>query len=373
MADTKDPATPTSRSRLVRTVALPGAALLLVWVLVSAVAIHDARAARSIATGVRAEVAPVVDVLVAVQQERRLALQHLSPSSPSGQRTDEEALLSQRTQTDQAISRLRATGSGNLPHGFARLPDHRTAVDAGTVPYQEVSDFYGGLLDAGTQRLESGARAVADPVAGHQLRTAAELFRAGARMTAAVSLADDALASGGFTAEQHLEFAHEVGGYRAVLEPGLADLAPAASAVQRELVAGRGWHSLQDLQDQLVSAAPGSPAPLPDNGQWRRVGTEVSEDVLAMAVEQAAAATGNGVTAANRDLARTASVSAVGLIVLVAVTIALIRRIRALLVEIGPEPARSQRQRALTLSPRPSEQTAAAADVPTLPTRLTGS
>lgn len=312
MAETKDPGTPTARSRLVRTTALPGAALLLVWILVSTIAIHDAAAARSAATAARAAATPAVDVLVALQQERRLALQHLS-SSPGGQRPDAEALLSQRAQTDQAVSRLRTAVAGDLPADFARLPEHRAAVDAGAVPHREVSGFYGGLLDAGTRQLDVGARSVAEPVAGHRLRSAAELFRAGARMSAAVSLGDRALASGGFTPAQHVEFAREIGGYPAALGTGPPDLAPAASAVHRDLVAGQGWRRMQELQDQLISAAPGSGAPLPDREAWRSTGTEVTADVLAVAVEQATAATGTGVTAANRDLLRSSSVGAAGL------------------------------------------------------------
>src|SRR5699024_8491419 len=181
-------------------------------------------------------------------------------------------------------------------------------VDAGTVSHREVAGFYGGLLDAGTRRLDVGARSVVDPVAGHRLRTAAELFRAGARMSTAVWLGDRALASGGFTPAQHVEFARVAGYYRAALGTDPPDLAPAASAVHRDLVAGQGWRRMQELQDLLISAAPGSGARLPDGELWRSTGTEVTADVLAVAVEQATAAADTGVTAANRDLLRTGAV-----------------------------------------------------------------
>ncbi|MBE9373257.1 nitrate- and nitrite sensing domain-containing protein [Saccharopolyspora sp. HNM0983] len=326
---------PDARPRRLRAAAWPGLVLLLVWLLVSSIAVHGALADRSAAAGVRAETTPVVDVLVAVQQERRLALQRLAPPpGPGERRPDAAALLSQRAQTDQALARLRVV-AGAVPDRFAGLPQHREAVDAGTVPRGEVAAFYGGLLDAGVHRLDVGARVVADPTAGHQLRTAAELFRVSARMAGAAALADGALGSGGFTTAEHVEFARQVGGYRAVLEPGLPDLAREAAAVHRELVTGHGWRTLMDLQDQLISAAPGSGAPLPDGEQWRSTSTRVTQDLVALAVEQATAAPETGVRAADRELWATASVGAAGPVVLAAATAAVASRTRTRGATVG--------------------------------------
>ena len=64
------------RARLTRVVIVPGIVVLLIWAAFTGYAAYRGSSARTIATDVRDATAPAVRGLGALQEERRLAMQH---------------------------------------------------------------------------------------------------------------------------------------------------------------------------------------------------------------------------------------------------------------------------------------------------------
>ncbi|WP_433869482.1 sensor histidine kinase [Saccharopolyspora sp. CA-218241] len=307
----------TLRSRLSRVVVVPCVVLLLLWAVFAAVLLHGAQQRWSAAGALEATTAPLVNSLVAVHAERRLVVAGADP----------EALASQRTLTDRAARDMRdalrehsrsapvAARAAELDRALAGLPAARALVDSGQAPPESLAAHCDSTLAAAIDLLAAQARTSPVP---HAALVASEVFGAADRMSRAAALASTALAEGGFTPAAHREFAGLVGAYHAALDSNAGRAAPAAAELHRRLVAGPAWRWWVPAEDALVGFAPGVPAPAVDPVRWRALGAEVAADLVAVAVEQAHAATGLAVADAAGRWWRALGISVAALLAVVA-------------------------------------------------------
>ncbi|MGP4019882.1 sensor histidine kinase [Saccharopolyspora sp. 5N708] len=287
----------TIRARLTRVGVVPSIILLTIWLGYSALAVYDGYYSRVVATGVKNASIPAVNSLVALQNERRLAIERLSRPG-----VDPAALTSQRTQTDKAVGVMRAnlrnlvadapqaiaTRVRDLETLLSRLPQMRARLDTGQVSRRETFDYYNQVLDAGVNLFDTQARVVPDLQSSHAGLVATEIFRAADQMSRAASLGSAALVSGEFSTEDHLSFVHLVGAYHAELTVDMPAAEPRAADLHRQLTSGPDWQQLIDLENALVEHSSQLGGPFAVNeAEWQQITHEVSEDLVAIAVEQA--------------------------------------------------------------------------------------
>ncbi|MCI2419951.1 nitrate- and nitrite sensing domain-containing protein [Saccharopolyspora sp. K220] len=287
----------TIRARLTRVGVVPSIILLTIWLGYSSLTVYDGYYSRVVATGVKNASIPAVNSLVALQNERRLAVERLSRPD-----VDPAALTSQRTQTDKAVGEMRANLRNlvadapqpiavrvrDLEALLAQLPQMRARLDRGQASRPETFDYYNRLLDAGVNLFDTQARVVPDLQSSHAGLVATEVFRAADQMSRAASLGSAALVSGEFSTEDHLAFVYLVGAYHAKLDTDMPAAQPRAVELHRQLTSSVDWRRLIEFENALVEHPPQRNGNFAVNeADWRQVTHEVSEDLVAVAVEQA--------------------------------------------------------------------------------------
>ncbi|MDA3626368.1 nitrate- and nitrite sensing domain-containing protein [Saccharopolyspora sp. WRP15-2] len=286
----------TIRARLTRIGLVPSVILLVMWLGFSSLTIYDGYYATMVATGVQNASIPAANSLMELQEERRLELEHLSRPD-----TDPSAVTAQRTRTDAALARTRPNfdqlvsgspkviadqvrGLGSL---LAELPRQRAGMDSGAVSRQEAFAYYNRLLEKWADLFDTQARIVPDAKAGQAGLAGSEVFRAADRMSQAASLGSAALTSGQFGPGEHVTFAHLVGSYHARLDTNLPVMEPGGAELLRQLTASDAWRQLTEFENALIENPPRPGEPSVDPAAWGRVSTEVSQQLVEVAVQQA--------------------------------------------------------------------------------------
>jgi hypothetical protein len=287
----------TIRARLTRVGVVPSTILLTIWLGISSLTVYDAYDSRTVAAGVKNAVVPAVNSLVSLQKERRLAVERLSRPD-----VDPAALISQRTQTDKAVGEMRAnlqnlvadapqeiaTRVRDLESLLAQLPQQRARLDSGQTSRPETFDFYNRLLDAGVNLFDTQARVLPDLATSHAGLVATEVFRAADEMSRAASLGNAALVGGEFSTEDHLSFASLVGSYHSTLATEMPAAEPRAAELHRQLTGSGDWARLIGFENALVEHPPQRSGKFAvGEPEWQQVTNAVSDDLVAIAVEQA--------------------------------------------------------------------------------------
>ncbi|WP_263248684.1 sensor histidine kinase [Saccharopolyspora rosea] len=310
------------RARLTRVVIVPGVVVLVIWAAFTGYAAYRGYSARTIATGVRDATAPAVRGLGALQEERRLAMQHGD--------ADPGVVSARRAETDRAVRDVRAElrrlgeraparvadRAGQLDGLLAQLPAQRAALDSGNLDRRAAFAYYNRLLDAGVALLDAQARAVPDPESGRAGLVATDLVRAADQMSRASSLGGAALADGGFTAADHVTFASLVGAYHSTLDTSVPVAEPSAARQYARLSEDPAWQRLQGYETALVEHSPrvGGPFEIAV-ADWRSATEDVSQGLTSVAAEQATGGAELGVRNSDIGLVRIAVGSLVALLV----------------------------------------------------------
>ncbi|CRK57444.1 membrane protein SC1C221c [Alloactinosynnema sp. L-07] len=297
------------RSRLTGVVAVPAVILLVMWAVFSTFTIFDGIYIRDTAAAVKGGAIPAVNTLSALQRERQATIAALIADRP-----DLIGLTEQQQTTDLSLrdftAALEEMPGSATPEVDARLkpfveavtalPDRRIQVGGGNADKVEIYRYYNSLLDAGFALFDTQARELPDADMVESTLTMIEVIRAGDRMSRASSLAAIAIAAGGFTPDQHVEFVGLVGSYRTALATQV-DLGtdPLKGAFQR-LAATQAWGRLVADENRLIVAGPkaedtGSrrsqpPAPPVSAQDWESVSGTAAEELIKLATQQVAGA-----------------------------------------------------------------------------------
>ncbi|SDD07810.1 nitrate- and nitrite sensing domain-containing protein [Actinokineospora iranica] len=301
--------TTTIRSRLTGVVVVPSVILLVMWAVFSSYTVFDGIYLKAITSGVKGASIPAVNTFAALQRERQLTMTALSTNTP-----DTVALSSQQQVTDKAVQELRSALDGLASSAPAEvnarvqalnqvlqpLPQRRASVEARRANPDEIYNYYNSVLDAGTALFDTQSRIVPDPVVTQAALSATDIFRAADRMSRASSVAASAIAADTFTPEQHVEFAALVGSYRATLATASAVGTDSVKAHYQQIITSESWLRLTNAENALIGAAPRvteqgtggnrrpDPAAMPvDSTEWETLSTQISEDLIKLAVEQA--------------------------------------------------------------------------------------
>ncbi|MFF3766360.1 nitrate- and nitrite sensing domain-containing protein [Streptomyces sp. NPDC001922] len=256
----------TVRARIAWTVTVPVAALLALWVLVTAGVVRDAvrlHEAREADTRVRA---PITDAVAALQGERSAALRRLA----GGEQGAAGAVEEHARRTDRAVGRLRLDGgrtvADGLPPRAARrvvafvilaggLADARTA-GPGRESRDAVYGAYTEVIDAAltAEQALTGARPTS------RERAAAALSRSREQLAREDALLAAAGPARSLNGAAYRQFTGAVATRRAYEATAVAGLGATASR-QWAAVARSGAHAeVRAVEDQVLGADPGRAA-----------------------------------------------------------------------------------------------------------------
>ncbi|WP_156758700.1 nitrate- and nitrite sensing domain-containing protein [Actinokineospora pegani] len=299
--------TTTIRSRLTGVVVVPSVILLVMWAVFSSYTVFDGIYLKAVTSGVKDASIPAVNTFAALQRERQLTMAVISaPGSNTA------PLSAQQQETDRAINELRSaldTLAASAPQEvndrirelndvLAPLPQRRAQVESGRAELAEVFDYYNSVLDAGTALFDTQARIVPDPVVVQAGLVATDIFRSGDRQSRASSLASAAIATRGFTTEQHVDFALLVGSYRSTLTTAAQSGTERVKQQHNALIASQSWANLIAAEDAMIGLAPSEQdggsannsanvVPALGAAEWEALSSETSEQVIALAKQQA--------------------------------------------------------------------------------------
>ncbi|WP_424187428.1 nitrate- and nitrite sensing domain-containing protein [Actinokineospora sp. G85] len=303
--------TTTIRSRLTGVVVVPSVILLVMWAVFSSYTVFDGIYLKAVTSGVKDASIPAINTFAALQRERQLTMAVISaPGSNTA------PLGAQQQESDRAIAELRSALDALaasapqevndrirvLNEVLAPLPQRRAQVESGRAELAEVFDYYNSVLDAGNALFDTQARIVPDSVVVQAALAATDIFRAGDRQSRASSLASAAIATRGFTAKQHVDFALLVGSYRGTLTTAAQNGTERVKQQHSGMISSQSWATLAATEDAMIGLAPsGQGGGTPNNSannnanvvpaigaaEWEALSRETSEQVLALAKQQA--------------------------------------------------------------------------------------
>ncbi|OLR92054.1 sensor histidine kinase [Actinokineospora bangkokensis] len=295
--------TTTIRSRLTGVVVVPSVILLVMWAVFSSYTVFDGIYLKAVTSGVKDASIPAVETFAALQRERQLTMAALSAPG-----TGVAALSAQQKTTDEAVARLQlalddlvsgAPAEVNakvsaLDQALEPLPQRRAQVESGRADPTEIYNYYNSVLDAGASLFDTQARIVPDPVVVQAGLTATEIFRSADRMSRASSQASAAIAAGGFSEEQHVEFATLVGAYRGTLTSAVVNGTDQVKANYRAATTAESWTRLTNAENAMIGLVPRNRSaddedvvPPISAEDWEALSTETSDQLIALAIDQA--------------------------------------------------------------------------------------
>ena len=252
------------RTRVVAVAAIPCVSLLLVAIGAAGHFLSTGRHAQDWAVQNGRGIAPVVEMVEALQQERQLTMKSaVQPQRPS------PALIVARENVDRALQNLVPMGEAlakiapaefrrNLDNAtavLAKLPATRSGADAGSLRADDVYNFYNEAVEVITTGSAIANRFAPDAATAQALNTALTLFRSVEAMSRAHALAAAATVTG-FTEDQIRRFVEEVGYYRTTLSRLSDELAAPQRDRLRALFDGDDWRRTVAAEDALVALGP---------------------------------------------------------------------------------------------------------------------
>lgn len=310
----------TIRSRLTGVVVVPSVVLLVMWLAFSSYTVFDGFYIRAVAVGVKDASIPAVNSFVEIQKERQLTMTALSATD-----RNLDALHAQQLKVDQSVVKMKAAFDalasnapaevadkvGKLNTVLGELQQHRAQVESDKVDKRQIYDYYNSVIDAGTALFGTQARIVPDSEAGQGGLNATELFRAADWMSRAASIAAGGEIAGGLSPEDHLEFVALVGSYHSSLGTTMPFAVKSVQDKYRDLSGTDSWRRLVALENDLITN-PSTRIPLND---WQALVGPISERLVGLAVDQAAAASDIGLTNGNQKFTSVLIGSLVALLV----------------------------------------------------------
>ncbi|MER5971120.1 nitrate- and nitrite sensing domain-containing protein [Streptomyces sp. NPDC002055] len=256
----------TVRARIAWTVTVPVAALLALWVLVTAGVVRDAvrlHEAREADTRVRA---PIAAAVAALQGERSAALRRLA----GGERRAAGAVEDHARRTDRAVGRLRSAGgrtvADGLPPRAARhvvtfvtlaggLAEAR-AAGLGRESRDAVYAAYTEVIDAAL----TAEQTLASPRPAPRERAATALSRSREQLAREDALLAAAGPARSLNGAAYRQFTGAVATRRAYEASAVADLGALASRQWAAVARGGAHAEVRAVEDQVLGADPGRAA-----------------------------------------------------------------------------------------------------------------
>ncbi|WP_433172335.1 nitrate- and nitrite sensing domain-containing protein [Actinoallomurus sp. CA-150999] len=211
---------------------------------------------------------PVVDLVTALQQERRLSAVYLGDPSPANR----AALNAQRGRTDKTDATFRADAHTALHSRIRKevkgrvrellpllreLPVERAAIDTKNVARAQATQTFDRIIDGAFLIYNHNAE-LDDRNISRDGRTLIALTRAKEVLSREDALVAGALASRRFTAQERLEFTELVGTERFLHAEAAAELPPVDRARYDQMVNGPAFvrfHTLEDRVNRPVTRA----------------------------------------------------------------------------------------------------------------------
>ncbi|MEU6641230.1 nitrate- and nitrite sensing domain-containing protein [Saccharomonospora sp. NPDC046836] len=317
------------RARVLAIAFIPSVALLLAGVALAGYLVYDAVRVRDLATGVHDAAEPGARFFAAVREERRLTLQALASGGANSAELD-----NQRTQTDGAAVAINAELQGiageapeivlrsinGLQQNFARLPQFRQQVDAGSPSLQEAYDFYNAIIDHFATGLNGVAQQAPDAETAYLRVTAMPLFISADGMSRGDALAAAGFAGGGLTEQEFRTYVGQIGAYHSGLQNAVADMIPAVRAQYEQLLASPAWQGLTAVENAFLRGNQ-TQLPVPE-AEWRAAAREVGATLMNLYIQQSSNATAIALDDADRTLLT--SIIAGGAVVVIAIVLLLI-------------------------------------------------
>ncbi|TDV55959.1 sensor histidine kinase [Actinophytocola oryzae] len=278
------------KARVLTIALIPSGTLLLLGGGATGYLVHEGISQRTQATAMQRTASPGVLFFGQVIEERRLSMLWLG-----GDASVAAGLTAQRPLLDRALREITAVGdldledervrgaSDSLMTAWAGLDALRGAVDARSVSPAQAYAAYNQLTDAIGAGQRGAAAHAPDLTSSSRLAVAGGVYEVLEAMSRANALAACAVAAGGFDRSGLREYSDLVGAYRT----GLARLAPALGEHGRDryerLVASGSWRLLGEQANALLDRA--GPLPL-DMAAWQHAATAVTDELVAMLVDQ---------------------------------------------------------------------------------------
>jgi signal transduction histidine kinase len=334
-----------SRSSHVRTkvVALL-VSLVALWSFAAFVTVREGMNLLGVSTLNKGVAEPSVELVPALQRERRLAAVYLS--GPSEARRGE--MLEQRRQTDVVAAVFRRLAEGGdialaagtalkariaeTLHELDRLADDRARIDAGRVKPASANALFTEIIDS-LFRVYDVMAALDDQDLARDVRTLITLTRALEVVSQEDALLAGALAKGELTAEDHQRFVQLVGAQRFLYAEATAVLPDADRARYDQIVAGAIFTRFRALEDTVVQRR--GPPPAVTLDQWTNAAEPAMVELRNLYVVGGDDVVARATPIAIGVVVRLALAGGLGLIAVIASIIVYITTARALVKQLG--------------------------------------
>jgi signal transduction histidine kinase len=297
----------TIRTRVLAIVLVPSAALLLIGAGGSGYLVNQGVEAQHWAELLQGAISPAIDFTTTIQEERRLSLLRLN-----GDQQNSAALEEQRQKVNGALAEINGLAPTLLELNpdavgdaasafyqlFAQIPVMRQRIDAYQVGSGDAYAFYNQLVSVISIGLQDvGRHAPESPVAADET-TATDLFQVTDAMSRGNALGAGAVARGGLSADERIEYAHEIGTYHLLLQNLVTRLPDHGKQQYGALVAGDAWKQLSAQENAVMLGSNRLPMSLPD---WQNAAVQVTSGLLGIWIDfhrtaQEAAADGGHTT-----------------------------------------------------------------------------
>ncbi len=311
------------RSKIITLVAVPIAALLVLWIFATTLTVgpaFDLLNARTLLD----EVGRPGETLVAeLQRERRLSVIFLAG------RGDASALNDQRTRTDQAVAefRRRTTDPGlrkvaddlldarldQLLAAVDTLTDGRDSIDRRQMDRTGALGRYSGVIDAAFRTFSAMIVLPDEEIAG-EARVLTALGRAREVLAQSDALLAGVFTAGQFAPGEHGQLVQIIGAQRFLYADAVAELPERDRGAYQRLTQGDPFTRLRTLEETLVGRGSTGAAPPVDAGAWQDSYETVQQQLREFELSAAAALAERGVPVAVRILGRLALAGVLGLV-----------------------------------------------------------
>ncbi len=253
------------RTRLLSIVLITSVTLLVVGVGAAGYLVKTSLSATVWANLISSTTTPVISMVQAFEEERRLSLLYLAGDPDAADR-----LVDARQRSDTALAAVIAKGEAAQrldPDGSAddleafrplynRVPGVRTAIDARAMPHKEAFGFFSSVIETIFQASLVAARVAPEAGIAVALGYGIEPLRAAEALSKADTLGAVALLRGELTPEQLLEFTRHTGQFREQVTYSASVLTGSRLEQLRAITDSPAWQQVTAMQDAIILRGP---------------------------------------------------------------------------------------------------------------------
>ncbi|MDG4767408.1 nitrate- and nitrite sensing domain-containing protein [Solwaraspora sp. WMMD406] len=317
------------RSKIVALVAVPIAALLVLWIFATTLTVGPALSLLGAQTLLDDVGRPGEAVIAEIQRERRISVVYLSrPAREQGSRAgDLAALRTQWEATDSAVAEFRrraapdpdATDPSVLDTRIEQtlaeleiLPTGRGFVERREMDAAGALGMYSGLADTAF-RMFGALADLPDNELNRQARALTDIGLAREILGRSDALLAGAFAAEEFTTTQHRQLAQIVATQRFLFDRAVAELPASDSGGFHRLAGGAEFTALRRMQETLLDAGAGTDGLPIDESRWRTNYESVQQQLRDFELLAADALAERTMPTAIAILARLAAAGLIGL------------------------------------------------------------